>query len=197
MACYSLHKPPPPSKIEELAGKGRLHTTEDDIILLVRKLILPPTKSDKSNSEGGASSLINDEPVRIYAPLLMRLWIIQACHSTVSCHFITTRMFRMLERFHWWFGMNVCTLRWLCHYLKCQAPKPPWLTVCWPIIKMPLPEGPGVTVSVDYLGPLPITLRGSTYILLFTDRFSRRADMFPVIAAELTAEGTANILVNQ
>ena len=28
-------------------------------------------------------------------------------------------------------------------------------------------------------------------------RFSRRADMFAVTAAEFTAEGTANILVNQ
>ena len=62
---------------------------------------------------------------------------------------------------------------------------------------MLLPEGPGVAVSVDYVGPLPVTPRGSTYILLFTDRFSRRADMFPVTTAEFTAEGTANILVNQ
>ena len=62
---------------------------------------------------------------------------------------------------------------------------------------MPLPTGPGVAVSVDCFGPLPVTPRGNTYILLFTDRFSRRADMFPVTAAEFTAEGTANILVNQ
>ena len=62
---------------------------------------------------------------------------------------------------------------------------------------MPLPEGPGVAVSVDHFGPLPVTPRGHTYILLFTDRFSRRADMFPATAAEFTAEGTANILVNQ
>ena len=34
-------------------------------------------------------------------------------------------------------------------------------------------------------------------MLLFTDRFSRRADMFPVTAAEFTAEGPANIPVNQ
>ena len=32
-------------------------------------------------------------------------------------------------------------------------------------------------------------------MLLFPDRFSRRANMFPVTAAEFTAEGTANILV--
>ena len=62
---------------------------------------------------------------------------------------------------------------------------------------MPLPEGPDVAVSVDYFGSLPVTPRLTIYILLFTDRFSRRADMFPVTAAEFTAEGTANILVNQ
>ena len=39
--------------------------------------------------------------------------------------------------------------------------------------------------------------RGNTYILLITDRFSHRADMFAVTAAEFTAEGTANTLVNQ
>ena len=61
---------------------------------------------------------------------------------------------------------------------------------------MPLPEGPGVAISVDYFGPLPVTPRGKTYILLVTDRFSRRTDMFPVTAIEFTAEGTANIQVN-
>ena len=62
---------------------------------------------------------------------------------------------------------------------------------------MPLPEGPGVAISVDYFGPLPVTPRGNTYILLITDLFSRGADMFPVTAPEFTAEGTANILVNK
>ena len=62
---------------------------------------------------------------------------------------------------------------------------------------MPLPEGPGVVISVDYFGPLPVTPRGNTCILLITDRFSRRADMFPVTAAEFTAEGTANVLVKK
>ena len=45
----------------------------------------------------------------------------------------------------------------------------------------------------DYFGPLPVTPRGNTYILLITDRFSRRADMFPVTAAEFTAEGLSLI----
>ena len=62
---------------------------------------------------------------------------------------------------------------------------------------MPLPKGPGIAISVDYFGPLPVTPRGNTYILRIIDRFSRRADMFGVTAAELTADATANILVTQ
>eukprot|EP00752_Nemacystus_decipiens_P016839 g15071.t1 len=51
--------------------------------------------------------------------------------------------------------------------------------------------------TYDYFGPLPLTPRGNRYILLFTDRFSRRADMFPVTPAQFTAEGTADILVHR
>ena len=93
--------------------------------------------------------------------------------------------------------MNVCTRWWLRHCLKCQARNTPRLTVRWPIITMPLPESLGIAVSVDCFCPLPVTPRGNTYILLFTDRFNRRVDMFAVTAAEFTAEGTANILVNE
>ena len=62
---------------------------------------------------------------------------------------------------------------------------------------MPLPEEPGIAIRVDCFGLLPVTSRGDTYILLFTDRFSRRADMFAVTAAEFTAEGTADVLINR
>ena len=62
---------------------------------------------------------------------------------------------------------------------------------------MPLLEGPGIAVRVDYFAPLLVTPQGNTYILLFADRFSRRADMYAVTAAKFTAEGTANIPINR
>ena len=46
-------------------------------------------------------------------------------------------------------------------------------------------------------GPLPVTPRGNSYTFLFTDRFSRRADMYAATATEFTAEGAANILITQ
>ena len=58
LACYLSHRRPSLADIKELADKGRLHTTDDEIVLLVRNPTLPPTRSDKPNSVG---KLNNDE----------------------------------------------------------------------------------------------------------------------------------------
>ena len=77
--CTSV---PPSQTSRSWRGSTRLHTTDDDIVLFVRNPTLPPTRSDKPNCVGRAACLLNDEPVRNYVPLLMRPWIMQACHST-------------------------------------------------------------------------------------------------------------------
>ena len=43
LSCYPSHQRPSLSDIQELAGKGRLHTTNDDIALLVGNPTPPPT----------------------------------------------------------------------------------------------------------------------------------------------------------
>ncbi len=184
----------PFSEIRALAHKGRLYTSDHDIVLLVRKPTEPPSSS---RPRGRAACLLNDEPIRIYVPMLMRPWIMHLCHAGTSGHFGAARTLRMLERFYWWVGMDTCSKWWVRHCLRCQARKKLRQTVRWPILSIPLPSGPGISVSVDYFGPLPTTPRGKAYILLFTDRFSRRADMYSVTATEFTAEGTADIFVNR
>ena len=108
LSCYLSHQRPSFSDIQELAGKGRLHATDDDIVLLVRNSTPPPT-TDELSSVGRAACLLNGESIRIYVPLLMHPRIMLVCHSTASCHLGTTCTLRMLERFYWWIGMNVCT----------------------------------------------------------------------------------------
>ena len=174
LSCFPLHHRPSFLEIQELAGKGQLHTTDDGTLLLVRQPT-PQRPCDSHRPVGRTACLLNDEPIRIHVPLLKRPWAMQACHSMASCHLGTTRPLRMLERFYWRISMSICNQWWLRHCLKCQARKTSRLTVRWPVISMPLPEGPGIAV----------TPRGNTYILLFTDRFSRRAGMYAVTAAEL------------
>ena len=55
----------------------------------------------------------------------------------------------------------------------------------WSIRSLPLPSGPGVAVSVDYIAPLPVTSRGNCCILLFTNRFSRRVICTPSLLRSL------------
>ena len=191
----SSHRRPASTDILDLAAKGRLIQGDHGTTLLVRNpATVAPSPVDTPTRPG--RSPFND-PVRIYVPLLARPWIMHACHADASCHLGVTRTLKMLERFFWWVGMEVCTKWWARRCLKCQARKASRQTVRWPVLPIPLPNSPGVAVNVDYFGPLPITARGNSYILLFTDRFSRRADMFAVTTAEFTAEGTANILVNR
>ena len=118
LSRYISHQRPSFSNILELAGKGRVHETADDIVILVRNPMTPPPSAAPS-SLGRAARLLNDEPVRIYVHLLMRPWIMQACYSTASCHLGTTRTSRILKWFYWWIGMNVSTRWWLRHCLKC------------------------------------------------------------------------------
>ena len=186
------HQRPDPADILDLATKGRFVQGDHDTILLVRGPAPVAPRPDGSPARLRRPSF--NDPVRIHVPLLARPWIMHACHADASCHFGVTRTLKMLERFYWWVDMEACTKWWVRRCLKCQARNQ---TVRWPILPIPLPNSPGIAVSVDYFGALPITARGNLYILLFTDRFSRRADMFAVTTAEFTAEGTANILVNQ
>ena len=189
------HQRPDPADILDLAAKGRLVLSDNDTMLLVRGPAPVAPRPD-----GYPARLRRPpfhDPVRIYVPLLARPWIMQACHADASCHLGVTRTLKMLERFYWWVGMEACTKWWVRRCLKCQARKTSRQTVRWPILPIPLPNSPGIAVSVDYFEPLPITARGNSYILLFTDRFSRRADMFAVTTAEFAAEGTANIVVNR
>ena len=197
-------KPPPPDLLDgfpeprrpvlhevlTLAVKGKLHTTDDGITLLVRD---PDFHAIRNPS---TISTRIDGPIRIYVPMMMRPWALDTCHAVASYHLGTSHTQRMLERFFWWIGMDASVRFWLRRCLMCQARKTSRQTVRWPVISLALPNGPGVLVSYDYFGPLPLTPSGNRYILLFTDRFSRRADMFAVSPAQYTAEGTANILIN-
>ena len=93
--CYSSHQRPSVSGIQELARRGPLHTTDDDVVLLVRNPTPPP---DVPSSVERTACLLKDEPVFISVLLLMRSWIMQACHSTASFNLGTRRTLRMLEK---------------------------------------------------------------------------------------------------
>ena len=169
------HRGPASTDVLDLAAKGHLIQGDYGTTFFVRNPVT--VASSPVDTSARLGRLPFNDPVRIYVPLLARPWIMHACHADASYHLGVARTLKMLECFYRWVGMEVCTKWWVRRCLKCQARKTSRQTVRWPVLPTPLPNSPGVAVSVDYFGPLPITARGNSYILLFTDRFSRRADM--------------------
>ena len=180
------------SEVLALEAKGKLRTTDDDTVLLVHR----PHTTSTTHATSTLASPSNQTP-RVYLPMSMRPWVLHTCHPTTSNHLGVARTLSMFMRFYWWIGMDISARWWLRRCLKCQARKTSRRIIRWPSLALPIPNGSGVLVSVDYFGPLPVTPRGNAYILLFTDHFSRRADMYAITEAEFTATGTADILINR
>lgn len=120
----------------------------------------------------GPTSLADVRPVswttnlRVYVPLLMPPWMMQACHVNASYHLSVVRKLLVLECGFWWIGMDIYPRWWfrlspapganisqadgtLAHPLS-------------PLVSL-LSSGSGVAVSVEYFGAVPVTPRGNIY----------------------------------
>ena len=104
------HKRPPLPGVGALAVKSHLYRDDDGILHLVR-MLTPPASACPDKPGGRAARLLYDEPTPMEVPLLMRPWIIHACHANASCHIGVARTPSTGERFCWWVGMDICT-RW-------------------------------------------------------------------------------------
>lgn len=84
---------------------------------------------------------------------------------------------------------------WVRRCLTRQARKTSRQAVRWPIIPTQLPNEPGEFLGL--LWTLPTTEQCTKYTVLFTDGFSRHASMHALPEPGFTAEGSADMLVNQ
>ena len=180
------------AQVLTLATIDQLHTTDDSTVLLVHR---PHTDSTCHARNPPPPSL--DPPHRVYVSMLMRPWILHTCYSTTSCLLGVSRTLSMLRHFYWWIGRDISTRWWLRPCLNHQARLTSCHTIRWSTLSSPFPNGPGILVSVNYSGSLPLTLLSNACILLFTDRFSRRADMYATTEAQFTTSGTTDILVDR
>ena len=62
LSCYHSHQHLSLLDIQELADKGRLHTSDDDIVIFVFNPTPPPTPDEPCSVEQ-AACLQNDEPI--------------------------------------------------------------------------------------------------------------------------------------
>ena len=174
-----------------LAAKRQLHTTDDDTVLLVHRPFTPSSLHDYTTLPPSLTP-----PRRVYFPIDAPVGSALIPRN----HLISRGRFSDTQHAY---ALLVLDPHGHLH----------------PLVAPPLPQAPGAQdiapnkyLAYPFLsaterpqlprqrrlfGPLPTTPQGNYYILLFTDRFSRRADMYVTAEAEITASGTADVLVDR
>lgn len=93
--------------------------------------------------------------------------------------------------------MEVCTRWWNRHYFKCRLAKHRVKLFIGQYFSRSFPTAPVFPLVLTILDPYRRPRAEIRIPSLFTDRFSRRADMYTATAEEFTAKGTAGALYNQ
>ena len=85
--------------------------------MCIRDSRLPPKPPHTGNNHTPSTA----PPPRIDVPMLMRPWVLHACHATTSYQLGVSRTVSMLARLFWWIGMDISTRWWIRRCLKYQA----------------------------------------------------------------------------
>ena len=135
------------------------------------------------------------EYLQFIVPLVMRKEVLFQMHdSLLSGHMgLKKTKEKILQRFYW-YSLKDDVAIYIQKCDTCAADKRPNKTPRAPLGSLRF-GAPGDCIATDYLGSLPVTDRGNRYILLFTDHFTKNAEIVPV--SDMTAEVRAMKLLNE
>jgi hypothetical protein len=118
--------------------------------------------------------------VRLYIPRTFVDTVLNSCHDHVlAAHFGFQRTYDRIRQRYVWKGMYRDVDNWVRSCISCSQRKTHRHKVLAPMVKMKVP-GTFQRVSVDVLGPLPITTSGNRYVLCFTDHCTRWPILVPL-----------------
>lgn len=118
--------------------------------------------------------------VRLYIPKTIVDTVLNSCHDQIlAAHFGFQRTYDRIRHRYFWKGMHQDVDNWVRSCISCAQRKTHRHKVVAPMVTMKVPE-PFQRVSVDVLGPLPISLSGNRYVLCFTDHCTRWPILVPL-----------------
>ena len=117
--------------------------------------------------------------VQLYIPSDYIDMILLANHDDLlAAHFGFHKTYAKIRQRYFWKGMHKDTDNWIRSCISCSRRKTPKHKVVEPLMKMTT-VSTFERVSVDILGPLPISSSGNRYVLCFTDHCTRWPILVP------------------
>jgi len=131
-----------------------------------------------------------DQPtsrVRLVVPEPMRKAILIAHHESILAgHRGFHGTYNRLRRNYFWPGMRADVHAWVASCLTCARRKIDRRGATSGLVGIPGGDRPFSTISMDFLGPLPVTPRGNKYILVVNDYATRYVCAFGLPTADAT-----------
>ena len=117
---------------------------------------------------------------RLYIPVQFIDTVLNNCHDHVlAAHFGFQRTYNRIRQRYFWKCMYRDVDNWVRSCISCSQRKTHRHKVLAPLVTMKVP-GAFERVSVDILGPLPITTSGNRYVLCFSDHCTRWPILVPL-----------------
>lgn len=159
------------------------------------KMLNDPQRYHVTSSDG----LIFNEHNRILVPAVpkVRSAILVECHDTLtSGHLgISKTVARVRKNFDW-NGVVADAHDFVNSCTQCQLNKARNLKEAGLLQPIAPPMTKGLVISIDFVGELPRTARGKDYIMVITDRFSKRV-WYTATRKTITAKQAAKIIFDQ
>ena len=131
--------------------------------------------------------------LRMCIPKQFRKQIMKEIHEGIfSAHPGVVHMYDKLREYAWWPRMLADVVAYVKNCEVCQRSKSRQQHI--PTQVVTIPYGPWTHVSLDWVGPLPTTERGNSYILVAKCLYIKYAEAFA--APDLTAKTTAQLLID-
>jgi len=104
--------------------------------------------------------------------------VLQSFHGDLgSGHFGINRTYQTMKLKYFWKGMLAQTENWVKSCTRCEAKKSPPKSYRAELQPLP-PAAVNERYGIDLVGPLPTSLKGNKYIVVFTEYCTRYAEAF-------------------
>lgn len=127
----------------------------------------------------------NEVKWRIVVPAALQLKLINVVHEKYGHPGIFKTLCALNEHF-WWKAMRKHVKMYVRCCDVCQRVKPANKNTAGPFLPVSA-NRPNELIAIDFYGPLPRTIRGSEYILVVLDVFSRLVRLYPLKRATTAA----------
>lgn len=126
-------------------------------------------------------------------PSLLRKEVLKSMHDSVTAaHLGVHKTVAKIKQNFYWYKMNDSVRLWIKQCSFCGARKRPARKPRAPLMEYSV-GFPMDRVSIDILGPFPVSSAGSRYILVVQDNFTKFVEAYAI--ADQTAETVANKVV--